>query len=169
MTTPGAVYKDSIILGFRAPETHPAPHGDLRAYDLKTGRMKWTFHTIPHPGEEGYETWPKDAWKTAGAANAWSGVTLDAKRGIVYAATGSAVDDFYGGDRVGKRSVREYTAGSGCGDGEAALALPGRASRYLGQGTSLLRRCWRRYSTRVRPWMRWRRRPNRGICICSTG
>jgi glucose dehydrogenase len=101
MTTPGVVYQDTIIVGFRAPETHPAPHGDIRAYDLKTGAMKWTFHTIPHPGEAGYETWPEGAWKTAGAANAWAGLTLDAGRGIVYAATGSAVDDFYGGDRVG--------------------------------------------------------------------
>ena len=101
MTTPGVVYKDSIIVGFRAPETHPAPHGDLRAYDLRTGAMKWTFHTIPHPGEPGYETWPAGAWKTAGAANAWAGLTVDAARGMVFAATGSAVDDFYGGDRVG--------------------------------------------------------------------
>ncbi len=101
MTTPGVIYKDSIIVGFRAPETHPAPHGDIRAYDLKTGRMKWTFHTIPHPGEPGYETWPEGAWKNAGAANAWAGLTVDAARGMLFAATGSAVDDFYGGDRAG--------------------------------------------------------------------
>lgn len=101
MTTPGVIYKDTIIVGYRAPETHPAPHGDIRAYDLKTGKMKWTFHTIPHPGEPGYETWPDGAWKNAGAANAWAGLTVDAGRGMVFAATGSAVDDFYGGDRVG--------------------------------------------------------------------
>ncbi|HEY6414394.1 MAG TPA: c-type cytochrome [Edaphobacter sp.] len=101
MTSPGVVYGDLIIVGFRAPETHPAPRGDIRAYDLHTGKLRWTFHTIPHPGEPGYETWPKDGWKTAGAANNWAGMTLDPVRGIVYVPTGSAVDDFYGGDRLG--------------------------------------------------------------------
>ena len=101
LTTPGVVYKDMIIVGGRNPETHPAPPGDIRAFDLHTGKLRWTFHTIPHPGEPGYETWPPEAWKTAGAANNWSGMVLDAKRGIVYAPTGSAVFDFYGGDRLG--------------------------------------------------------------------
>jgi quinoprotein glucose dehydrogenase len=102
MTTPGAIYKDLIIVGFRAPETHPAPHGDIRAYDVHTGKLRWSFHTIPHPGEPGYETWPKDAWKTAGAANNWPGMVVDRERGIVFVPTGSAVDDFYGADRIGK-------------------------------------------------------------------
>lgn len=65
------------------------------------GELKWRFRTIPHPGEQGYESWPKDAWKTAGAANNWAGMSLDEKRGIVYVPTGSAVPDFYGGARVG--------------------------------------------------------------------
>lgn len=101
LTTPGIVYKDLIIVGGREPETHPAPPGDIRAYDVRSGELRWTFHTIPHPGEPGYETWPKDAWKTAGSANNWAGMSLDAERGIVYVPTGSAVMDFYGGDRVG--------------------------------------------------------------------
>jgi glucose dehydrogenase len=101
LTTPGVVYKDLIIVGGRNPEAHPAPPGDIRAFDVNTGKMRWTFHTIPHPGEPGYETWPKDAWKTAGAANNWAGMSLDAAHGIVYVPTGSAVMDFYGGDRVG--------------------------------------------------------------------
>jgi glucose dehydrogenase len=101
LTTPGVIYKDMIIVGGRNPETHPAPPGDIRAFDLHTGKLRWSFHTIPHPGEPGYETWPPAAWKTAGAANNWSGMVLDAKRGIVYAPTGSAVFDFYGGDRLG--------------------------------------------------------------------
>jgi len=101
LTTPGVVYKNLIIVGGRNPETHPAPPGDIRAFDVLTGKLVWSFHTIPHPGEPGYETWPKDAWKTAGAANNWAGMSLDAKRGIVYVPTGSAVFDFYGGDRVG--------------------------------------------------------------------
>jgi glucose dehydrogenase len=101
LTTPGLVYKDLIIVGGRQPETHPAPPGYVRAYDVRTGQLRWVFHTIPLPGEAGYETWPKDAWKSAGAANNWTGMTLDADHGIVYVPTGSAVMDFYGGDRVG--------------------------------------------------------------------
>jgi quinoprotein glucose dehydrogenase len=101
MTSPGVVYKDLIIVGGRNPETHPAPPGYIRAFDVHTGEQRWVFHTIPLPGEPGYETWPKDAWKTAGAANNWAGMSLDARHGIVYVPTGSAVMDFYGGDRVG--------------------------------------------------------------------
>jgi quinoprotein glucose dehydrogenase len=101
LTSPGVIYKDLIIVGGRNPETHPAPPGYIRAYDVHTGQMRWVFHTIPLPGEHGNETWPKDAWKTAGAANNWTGMSLDAEHGIVYAPTGSAVMDFYGGDRVG--------------------------------------------------------------------
>ena len=101
LTTPGVVYKDLIIVGGRNPETHPAPPGDVRAFDVRTGKLRWSFHTIPHPGERGYETWPPEAWKTAGAANNWAGMALDVQRCIVYVPTGSAVMDFYGGDRVG--------------------------------------------------------------------
>jgi glucose dehydrogenase len=101
LTSPGLIYKDLIIVGGRNPESHPAPPGDIRAYDVRTGKLRWSFHTIPHPGEAGYETWPEGAWKNAGAANNWGGMTLDAERGIVYAPTGSAVSDFYGHDRLG--------------------------------------------------------------------
>ncbi|WP_263355135.1 c-type cytochrome [Acidicapsa acidisoli] len=101
LTTPGVIYKDLIIVGGRNPETHPAPPGDIRAFDVHTGAMRWSFHTIPHPGEEGYSTWPADAWKKTGAANNWAGMTVDVERGIVYAPTGSAVFDFYGADRIG--------------------------------------------------------------------
>jgi len=101
LTSPGIIYKDLIIVGGRNPETHPAPPGDVRAFDVRTGKLRWTFHTVPHPGEPGYETWPVEAWKTAGAANNWAGMVLDAEHGIVYAPTGSAVFDFYGSDRLG--------------------------------------------------------------------
>jgi quinoprotein glucose dehydrogenase len=101
LTTPGSIYKDLIIVGGANPETHPAPPGDIRAFDVRTGALRWTFHTIPRPGEFGYDTWPKDAWKNAGAANNWAGMTVDVDRGIVYVPTGSAVFDFYGGDRLG--------------------------------------------------------------------
>ncbi|HEY6330468.1 MAG TPA: PQQ-binding-like beta-propeller repeat protein [Blastocatellia bacterium] len=101
MTSPGIVYRDLIIVGEREPETLPAPPGDIRAYDVHTGRMRWIFHTIPHPGEFGYETWPKDAWTYTGAANNWAGMSVDVKRGIVFVPTGSASFDFHGADRLG--------------------------------------------------------------------
>jgi glucose dehydrogenase len=101
LTSPGIVYRDMIIVGGRNPETPPAPPGDIRAFDVHTGKLLWRFRTIPHPGEPGYQTWPKDAWQTAGAANNWAGMSLDEKHGIVYVPTGSAVPDFYGGNRVG--------------------------------------------------------------------
>jgi quinoprotein glucose dehydrogenase len=101
LTSPGIVYKDLLIVGGRNPETAPSPPGSIRAFDVRSGKLRWSFHTIPHPGEFGYDTWPKDAWKTAGAANNWAGMALDSRRGIVFVPTGSAVSDFYGADRVG--------------------------------------------------------------------
>lgn len=101
LTSPAVIYKDLFIVGGRLPETLPALPGDIRAYDVRTGKLRWSFHTIPHPGEAGYETWPKDAWQKSGAANNWTGMTVDQKTGIVYAPTGSAAFDFYGGDRLG--------------------------------------------------------------------
>jgi quinoprotein glucose dehydrogenase len=101
LTSPGVVYKDLLIIGGRDPETLPAPPGDIRAYSIRTGKLAWSFHTIPHPGEFGYDTWPKDAWKYIGSANNWTGMTVDASHGIVYVPTGSAAFDFYGGNRLG--------------------------------------------------------------------
>ncbi len=101
LTSPGIIYKDLLIAGGRTPEALPAPPGDIRAYDVRTGKVRWQFHTVPHPGEFGYETWPKDAWTYTGAANNWAGMAVDAERGIVFVPTGSAASDFYGADRVG--------------------------------------------------------------------
>jgi len=101
ITSPAVIYKDLMIVGGRESETLPASPGDIRAYDVRTGKLRWTFHTIPHPGEFGYDTWPKDAWKSSGAANNWAGMTVDTARGIVYVPTGSAAFDFYGADRIG--------------------------------------------------------------------
>ncbi|MCS6951881.1 MAG: PQQ-binding-like beta-propeller repeat protein [Bryobacteraceae bacterium] len=100
-TTPGIVYRDLLILGSIVPEDLPSAPGHIRAYDLKTGKLRWIFRTIPHPGEFGYETWPPEAWKYSGGANCWAGMSLDEKRGLVFAGTGSAAFDFYGGDRIG--------------------------------------------------------------------
>ena len=101
LTSPGVIYRDLIIVGGRVPEDHPAPPGDIRAYEVHTGALRWTFHTIPHPGEFGHDTWPKEAWKNGGAANNWAGMVVDPERGIVFVPTGSTVTDWYGADRVG--------------------------------------------------------------------
>jgi quinoprotein glucose dehydrogenase len=101
LTGPGTVWRDMIVMSFRTAESAPAAPGDIRAFDVRTGKLRWVFHTIPHPGEPGYESWPPDYWKTGGGANAWAGMVLDEKRGVIFAPTGSAVSDFYGYDRIG--------------------------------------------------------------------
>ncbi len=101
LTSPGVIFKDTVIIGGRVSEDLPASPGDIRAYDVRTGKLKWAFHTIPHPGETGYETWSKDSWTINGGANSWPGMALDERRGIVYVPTGSAAADFYGANRAG--------------------------------------------------------------------
>src|SRR5262245_49678827 len=98
---PGRVFDNLILLGSSTGESYLSPPGDIRAYDVITGKLSWTFHTIPHPGEPGYETWPKDAWKYSGGANTWGEITVDEKRGIAYFPTGSPTYDYYGADRIG--------------------------------------------------------------------
>jgi quinoprotein glucose dehydrogenase len=101
--TPGAIYQDLLILGSRVSEgPGVAAPGHIRAYDVRTGKIRWIFHTIPKPGEFGYDTWPKDAWTRIGGANAWSGISVDEKRGLVFLPTGSAAFDFWGGNREGE-------------------------------------------------------------------
>lgn len=101
-TSPGIIYKDLIIVGMRVAEESKAAPGHIRAYDVHTGKRRWIFHTIPQPGEPGFETWEDSlAYKYVGGANAWAGFSMDEKRGIVYVPTGSAVYDFYGGKRLG--------------------------------------------------------------------
>ena len=100
-TSPGVVFEDLLIQGTRVGEDEGAAPGHVRAYDVRTGRVRWTFHTIPQQGEAGSDSWPNDAWKTAGGANSWPGMSVDTRRGIVYAPTGSASPDFYGGSRRG--------------------------------------------------------------------
>ena len=100
--TPGAIFEDLIIMGTRVGEGPGSSPGHIRAYNVVTGKIEWTFHTIPQPNEFGYDTWPKNAYKTVGGANSWSGNAVDKERGIVYFPTGSAAFDWYGGDRHGK-------------------------------------------------------------------
>lgn len=102
LSTPGRVFGDLIIIGIRTPDTYNAPPGYIRAYNCITGELAWTFHTIPHPGEPGYETWPPDAYKYAGGANCWAGLSIDEERGTVFLALGSPSYDYYGADRGGQ-------------------------------------------------------------------
>lgn len=99
--SPGVVYRDMLILGMLTSEDLPSAPGHIRAFDVRTGKLRWKFRTIPQPGEFGYETWPKDAWTYTGGANSWPGLALDEKRGLVFVPTGSAAFDFYGANRVG--------------------------------------------------------------------
>jgi quinoprotein glucose dehydrogenase len=119
-TTPGRVFGDLIILGSATGQAYYSAPGDVRAYDIHTGKMAWSFHTIPHPGEFGYETWPKNAWKTASGVNAWGGLSLDEKRGIIYIPTASPKYNFYGGDRIGADLF-----------GDCLLALDARTGKRL--------------------------------------
>ena len=99
--SPGRVFENLIMVGSSTGEAYLSAPGDIRAFDVRTGKLVWTFHTIPHPGEEGYETWPKEAWRYAGGANTWGEITVDEKRGIAYFPTGSPTYDYYGADRIG--------------------------------------------------------------------
>ncbi|MBM3401601.1 MAG: c-type cytochrome [Bacteroidetes bacterium] len=119
-TTPGIVYQDLYILGTAVSEFYGAEPGYQRAYNIRTGKLVWTFHTIPHPGEFGYDTWPKEAWRYAGGVNNWAGMSLDEKRGMVFLALGSPSYDFYGGDRKGQNLF-----------GNSVLALDARTGKYI--------------------------------------
>jgi len=100
-TTPGRVFEDLLILGSATNQEYGSAPGDIRAFNVRTGKLVWTFHTIPRPGEFGYDTWPKDAWKSVGGANVWGELSVDEQRGIVYAPTASAKYNFYGVNRTG--------------------------------------------------------------------
>ena len=118
--SPGRVFENLILLGSSTGEAYMSTPGDIRAYDVRTGKMVWSFHTIPHPGEEGYDTWPKDAWTYAGGTNTWGEITVDEKRGIAYFPTGSPTYDYYGADRIGSNLF-----------GNCLLALDARTGKRL--------------------------------------
>jgi quinoprotein glucose dehydrogenase len=117
---PGRIFEDLLILGSATNEEYNSGPGDIRAYDVRTGRLAWSFHTVPHPGEPGYETWPKDAWKSIGGANDWSGMALDVKRGIIYVPTASPKYNFYGANRPGANLY-----------GDCLLALNARTGKLI--------------------------------------
>ncbi|MBL8211591.1 MAG: pyrroloquinoline quinone-dependent dehydrogenase [Bryobacterales bacterium] len=99
--TPGKVFENLLILGSATNQGYGSAPGDIRAFDVRSGKLVWQFHTVPRPGEFGYDTWPKDAWKRVGGANVWAEFSVDEKRGMVFAPTASAKYNFYGADRSG--------------------------------------------------------------------
>jgi quinate dehydrogenase (quinone) len=118
--TPGRVFENLLILGSATNQEYTSAPGDIRAFDVRTGALVWTFHTVPRPGEFGYETWPEGAWKTVGGANNWGEQSIDEKRGIVYIPTGSAKYNFYGGYRRGANLF-----------GDCIIALDARTGKRL--------------------------------------
>ena len=118
--TPGRVFENLLILGSATNQEYESAPGDVRAFDVRTGQQVWSFHTVPHPGEAGYETWPKDAWKNVGGANAWGELSVDTERGIVYVPTGSPKYNFYGANRKGANLF-----------GDCLLALDARTGKRI--------------------------------------
>src|SRR3954453_5588699 len=118
--TPGRIFENLLILGSATNEEYGSAPGDVRAFHVQTGKLAWTFHTVPRPGEFGYDTWPRDAWKTVGGANSWGELSLDEKRGIVFVPTGSPKYNFYGANRTGANLF-----------GDCLLALDARTGKRL--------------------------------------
>ncbi len=118
--TPGRVFENLIILGSATNEEYGSAPGDIRAFDVRTGKLVWTFHTVPRPGEFGYDTWPEHAWKTVGGANNWGEQSIDEKRGIIYVPTASPKYNFYGGNRKGANLF-----------GDCIVALDARTGKRL--------------------------------------
>ena len=153
--TPGRIFENLIILGSATGEGYLPPPGDIRAFDVRTGKLAWVFHTIPRPGEFGYDTWPKDAYKYMGGVDVWGEITVDEKRGIVYLPTASAKYELYGGDRPAIisspiacwRSTRER--GNTCGISRPFTTI---------SGTTIPRPLpnWRPSNTTARASISWR-------------
>jgi glucose dehydrogenase len=120
-SNPGRIFEDTVILPLPAGSIgYDSAPADIHAYDVRTGKLLWSFHVVPHPGEFGYETWPPDAWKTSGGVHNWSEMTVDPKRGIAYIPLGTARYDFYGGNRKGNNLF-----------GNCLLALDARTGKRL--------------------------------------
>jgi quinoprotein glucose dehydrogenase len=117
---PGRVFENLIIMGSATNQEYTSAPGDIRAFDVRTGKLVWTFHTVPRPGEFGYDTWPDGAWKTVGGANNWAEQSIDEKRGIIYIPTGSPKYNFYGGNRKGANLF-----------GDCLIALDARTGKRL--------------------------------------
>jgi quinoprotein glucose dehydrogenase len=118
---PGRVFENLFIIPLPARgDNYAAVPADVHAYDTRTGKLTWVFHSVPHPGEFGYETWPKDFWKTGGGVHNWNEMTVDEKRGIAYIPFGTARYDFYGANRHGQNLF-----------GNSVVALDARTGKRL--------------------------------------
>ncbi len=118
--TPGKIFENLLMLGSSTGESFISSPGHLRAYNVITGKLEWIFHTIPQPGEYGYDTWPKDAYKYVGGVNTWGEISVDVIKGIAYFPLGSPTYDYYGGDRPGNNLY-----------GNCILALDARTGKRL--------------------------------------
>lgn len=118
--TGGKVFENLIIIGAETGDSYMSPHGDIRAFDVITGKLVWQFHTLPRPGDVGYDTWPKDAYKYVSSVNNWGELSLDAKRGIVYIVTSEPGYGFYGASRTGQNLFAN-----------SIVALDARTGKYL--------------------------------------
>ena len=151
-SSPGVIFEDMIIMGSTVPETLPGTPGHIRAFDVHTGKLRWIFHTIPHPGEPSYETWPADAYKVSGGANAWAGLSIDPTLGMVFAATGSASFDFYGSNRLGDDLYAD-----------CVIALDARTGKHIWHFQGIRHDVWDlRFSRRSQPGDRHAQWPQGG-------
>jgi quinoprotein glucose dehydrogenase len=168
-SSPGVVFQDILIFGSGPGEAYSAGPGDIRAFDARTGKFLWVFHTIPYPGEFGYDSWKDpEAYKRVGAANAWGGMSVDDKRGIVYIPLGSAAYDFYGADRLGDNLFSNSLVALDARTGKRVWHYQ-RCTTTSGTTTSRPPPRCSRCGTTGRWWTRWRRRPRPASSSSSTG
>ena len=121
LTSPPAIFENLVICGSMVSDGEPrGPSGDVRAFDAATGKLAWRFHVVPHPGEFGHDTWEGDSWQDRGGTNAWSMLSVDQKRGILYLPLTSPSTDFYGGDRKGTNLF-----------GDSLVALDARSGKRI--------------------------------------
>ena len=118
VTSPVTVCRDTIVTGAAVGDGEPqGPAGDIRGFDVRTGRLKWTFHAVPRPGEFGHDTWEGDSWRDRSGVNGWSIFSADEKRGLVYVPLTSPATDFYGGDRPGANLFSDSLVALDCQTG----------------------------------------------------
>ena len=130
---PGRIFEDILIMPLmRSGADYSYVPGDIHAYNVRTGKLLWQFHTVPRPGEFGYDTWPKDFWTRSGGGINWNELSIDEKRGIAYIPTGTGKWDHYGADRIGPESVRQFDHRAGRAHRKAAVAFPDGPSRSVG-------------------------------------
>ncbi len=169
MSSPGVIYKNLIVTGAQLQE-EPAngPSGDIRAWDIHTGKLVWTFHTVPRPGERNHEAWQEDQWADRSGANSWGFMTVDVQRGMLFVPIGHAHAGFLRRKPEGKQPVRLVAGGAGRGHRQAEVVFSDHASRQLGlrpDRRSVADRCDARTARR---FPRWRNGPSRGCCSSST-